>query len=73
MRTEWYWNDRAELARRAECSPQLISALFNNRKAVSRKMAARIADAAEEMNIAVTRLDCLYPEETNNPLFGEGK
>ena len=69
MRTMWYHKDKSELARRAGCSRQLITDLFLHKKAVSRKMAARIQEAAEEIDLALSRLDCLYPEESKNPLF----
>ena len=69
MRTMWYHKDKSELARRAGCSRQLITDLFLHKKPVSRKMAKCIQEAAEEIDLALSRLDCLYPAESSNPLF----
>jgi len=58
-----------KLVKESGVSRTTLHYLINNRKGVGPKTAAKIADAAEKLGISLDVWDCLYPQDSSNPIF----
>ena len=65
----WKWGEKADLARRGGISPQYLNDIIHARKRAPHVVATRLARAAEELALGLTRDDFLYPCESENPLI----
>jgi len=69
MRTKFEHGERSRLSEASGVSRTTITYLFKNRTPVGRQKAVEIAQAARAMGLDLDRMDCLFPEESKNPLF----
>lgn len=69
MYNTWQIGDRAKLAKLAGISPQYLCDLIHCRKRALPELATKLEDASGQLGYEFTRLDWLYPEESDNPLF----
>lgn len=67
---QWTHGQKTELAKRAGVPISYLSDILYRRKPASKDSAARLEEEALKMGLVLTRLDLLYPLETQNPLFG---
>jgi len=69
-RITWAKGEKAELARRCNISQQYLTDILRGRKqSRASALAAVIAAQAQEMGLALSRLDVLYPDESISPLL----
>ena len=66
---QWGHGQKAELARRCDITPQYLNDLIHGRKSATPERARQLTAQADEMGLAFTRADFLYPRESRNPLM----
>ena len=66
----WILGQKAELARQCSVSAQYLGDILAKRKRALPELAAKIETAAKAMGLEISRIDVMYPEETENPLLG---
>ena len=71
LRTYFFRGDYQRIADEAGCSRATISNLFKNKSRLSPLLAKKVTHAARDMGIDLDLMDCLYPEDSDNPLFEE--
>ena len=66
---EWEPGMQADLARAAGISRGFLGDILHRRKRASPDTAAKIADAAADKDIPLTREDLLYPADSKSTAF----
>lgn len=72
LRTSWQHGEKAELARRSGVSRHYLIDILAARRRPSPDMAERIENQAVSMGLDLTRMDLLYPKDSDSALMGTG-
>lgn len=68
-RSDWQPGERAELARLAGVSPQLVCDILHCRCRAAPSTALRLELAAHTMGLPLRRDDFVWPEQSDSPLI----
>ena len=63
------WGERAILAKKCGVTPGYVTNILCGKEESSKTFAAKLAEAALNMGIYLTRNDILYPKESPNPII----